>query len=102
MSYLINILFATAAILAALLAIFGLAFCIAALIKVWKINKDEYDEASRLQGEFRNALTGRLKELPNRHGDFRIVRGLTWNAKTKRYEPHGALSSEAFRSAFPF
>jgi hypothetical protein len=102
MSYPINILFAAAAIVIAFLAIFGLAFCVATLVKVWKINKDEYDEASRLQGEFRNALTGKLKEFPNKHGDFRIVRGLAWNAKTKRYEPHGALSSEAFRSAFPF
>lgn len=89
----------------AILLIVAVAFAImvgvALLIKVWKINPDEFEEIRRVQGGLGNLIKGSLRNPPNEEGDFRIVRGLRFDKKTGEYIPQSALSSEAFRAAFP-
>lgn len=82
-------------------AVFGIAIGIMLIIKIWATNRDALREAAQIQGGLKNALHGRVQKMPNKDGDYRIVRGLRWNAKNGRYESNSALSSEAYRSAFP-
>lgn len=90
--------------LSMLIALFALSVIVvglAILAKVWGANSEEFAEARRMQGSPLNLISGELRNPPNEFGDFRIVRGLKWDRKHKKYIAHSALSSEGFRAAFP-
>lgn len=89
------------AIVVASMAVFAVMVCFALIVKVWSVNPEELKEVQRAQDGVIGLFTGRLKNLPNESGDFRIVRGLRWDRKTGQYESQSALSSEGFRAAFP-
>lgn len=101
MKTILDITLTAAVLVGGLGAIFGIAVGIMLIVKIWGTNRDAYREAAQIQGGLRNAVHGKIKTMPSKDGDFRVVRGLRWNAKAKKYEANGALSSEAFRSAFP-
>lgn len=82
-------------------AAFTILVGFAMLWKIWNINPDEFAEIGRIQGGLKNLLTGTLEHNPIEYGDFRIVRGLRWDRKNKRYIAQSAVSSEGFRAAFP-
>lgn len=81
-------------------AIVVMASC-AFLVKIWKVNPDEFAEVRRAQGGFLRAWSGKMKSPSDSFGDFRIVRGLRWNKSLRQYESQSAVSSEGFRAAFP-
>lgn len=74
---------------------------LALIIKLWAVNKEELAEIRRFQGGVTNLWKGTLRHSPNEFGDFRIVRGLKWDSRSKRYISQSALSSEGLRAAFP-
>ena len=78
-----------------------LVFGAALAYKIFCVNKEELSEIHRFQGSFSNLWKGQLREMPNQLGDFRIVRGLRWDPKKKRYISQSGLSSEGLRAAFP-
>ena len=89
------------AILLVVGATFAVMVGVALLVKIWNINPDEFAEVRRVQGGLGNLFSGSLRNPPDEHGDFRIVRGLKWDRKSGEYKPQSALSSEGFRAAFP-
>lgn len=88
-------------ILLALLGMFVLTAGFALLMKIWSVNPEELAEVKRIQGGLSNVINGTLNNPPNEFGDYRVVRGLKWDKKSKKYLSQSALSSEGLRSAFP-
>lgn len=89
------------AILIVIAVTFAVMVGFALLVKIWSVNPDEFAEMRRIQGDLGNLISGSLRNPPDEYGDFRIVRGLKWDRKTKKYKSQSALSSQGFRAAFP-
>lgn len=91
----------TSIVLFALLSGIAVTIGLALVVKLWAVNKEELAEIRRFQGGFSNLWKGTLGNAPNEFGDFRIVRGLKWDSRSKTYVSQSALSSEGLRAAFP-
>lgn len=89
------------AILLAVFAILGLAVVFVLMFKIHFANPEALREAKRLQGNYKNVTAGILATTPDEYGDFRIVRGLKFDTKNKRYASQSALSSEGLKAVFP-
>lgn len=91
----------TLAVLLFLASLFVIFVAISLLLKITRVNPEEFAEMRRLQGRGGNVFKGELQNPPKNHGDYRIVRGLKWDSKAKKYISQSALSSEGLRAAFP-
>ncbi|ACT46990.1 hypothetical protein [Methylotenera mobilis] len=89
------------AILLVLFSTLGLLVAVALVVKILRANPEEFNEARRLQGSPINVFNGNLKNSSDECGDFRIVRGLKFDAKNKKYISQSALSSEGLKAVFP-
>lgn len=80
-------------------AIWLLAHVIMTVVLIARASRSKLQELQHLQGPVTNVLSGRLKHAP-KNCDYRVVQGLEWDEKAKKFVPQSRLSTEALKSAF--
>lgn len=79
------------------LGVVGLAL----IAKLWLVDEETLSEIRELQGGFSRMKNGELKEMPAQVDDIRVVHGMRWDPKSRRYVAQARLATDALRSAFP-
>lgn len=74
---------------------------LALIAKLWFVDEEALSEIRELQGGFSRMKNGELKEMPARADDIRVLHGMRWDPKSRRYVAQARLATCALRSAFP-